>query len=155
GDLAESFFRSSSEQYRNPSLIGAQYPPTATVPTEARGGSAPGAPGGVAATHVVATEQPSADADAQGGRGGDGSPIVMQGGTSSPHGELGRDGAVMTRARSVASGIAIGGGAVPLTSATTEAVTTVPPRGQPVSELKVTLTGLLVGGVPAELTDRG
>jgi hypothetical protein len=155
GELAEGFFHSSSDQYRNPSLIGAQYPPTAIVPAEARGGSPPGVPGGVAATHVVATEQPSADAEAQGGRGGDGSPIVMQGGTSSSHGELSRDGAVITRARSVASGIAIGAGAVTLTSATTEAVTTVPPRGRPTTEVKVTLTGLLVGGVPAELTDEG
>ncbi|HKN38485.1 MAG TPA: hypothetical protein VJ456_05175 [Acidimicrobiia bacterium] len=155
GALAETFFQSSSDQYRNPSLIGAQYPPTATIPSEARGGSPPGTPGGLAATHAVATEQPTADAEAQGGRGGDGSPIVMQGGSSSSHGELGRDGAVITRARSVASGIAIGGGAVTISSATTEAVTTVPPRGPPTTELKVTLTGLLVGGVPAELTDQG
>ena len=155
GALAETFFQSSSDQYRNPSLIGAQYPPTATIGSEARGGSPEGSPGGVAATHVVATEQPAADAQAQGGRGGDGSPIVMQGGSSSSHGELGRDGAVVTRALSVASGIAIGGGAVTISSATTSAVTTVPPRGPPTTELKVTLTGLLVGGVPAELTDQG
>jgi hypothetical protein len=155
GSLAETFFQTSSDQYRNPSLIGAQYPPTATVPTEARGGSPQGGPGGVAATHAVATEQPTADAEAQGGRGGDGSPIMMQGGTSTSHGELGRDGAVVTRAVAVASGISIGGGAVTIGSASTQAVTTVPPRGQPTTELKVTLTGVLVGGVPAELTDQG
>jgi len=154
GALAEAFLASSSDEYRNPSLIGAQYPPTTTVPAEARGGSPAGSPGGVAATHVVATEQPTAGAEAQGGRGGDGSPIVMQGGTSSSHGELRRDGAVVTRAVAVASGVTIGE-VVTLTSATTTAVTTVPPRGQPTTELKVTLTGLLVGGVPAELTDQG
>src|SRR5581483_472463 len=42
GSLAETFFESSSKEYRNPSLIGAQYPPTATIPTEARGGSPAG-----------------------------------------------------------------------------------------------------------------
>ncbi len=155
GSLAETFFESSSKDYRNPSLIGAQYPPTATIPTEARGGSPEGAPGGIAATHAVATEQPSASASAQGGRGGDGSPVVVQGGSSSSHGELRPDGAVVTRAVSVASGAAIGGGAVTFSSATTEAVTTVPPAGPPTTALKVTLTGLLVGGVPAELTDQG
>src|SRR5581483_7596440 len=141
--------------YRNPSLIGAQYPPTATIPTEARGGSPAGTPGGIVATHVVATEQPAATAEAQGGRGGDGGPVVVQGGSSSSHGELRADGAVLTRATSMASGVAIGGGAVTFSSATTEAVTTVPPAGPLTTALKVTVTGLLVGGVPAELTDRG
>src|SRR5581483_1847742 len=153
--LAETFFRSSSKDYRNPSLIGAQYPPTATIPTEARGGSPEGAPGGIAATHVVATEQPSASASAQGGRGGDGSPVTVQGGSSSSHGELRPDGAVVTRALSVATGAAVGGGAVTFSSATTEAVTTVPPAGPPTTALNVTVTGLLVGGVPAELSDQG
>ena len=155
GSLAETFFQSSSKDYRNPSLIGAQYPPTATVPTEARGGAPPGTPGGVAATHVVATGQPSAAAEAQGGRGGDGSPISMQGGTSSSQGELGADGAVVTRATAVATGVSIGGGAVTIGTATTQAVTTVPPHGPPTTDIQVTLTGLLAGGVPAELTDQG
>ncbi|HZQ76696.1 MAG TPA: hypothetical protein VFE55_05155 [Acidimicrobiia bacterium] len=155
GSLAETFLESSSKEYRNPSLIGAQYPPTATIPTEARGGSPAGTPGGIVATHVVATEQPAATAEAQGGRGGDGGPVVVQGGSSSSHGELRADGAVLTRATSMASGVAIGGGAVTFSSATTEAVTTVPPAGPPTTALKVTVTGLLVGGVPAELTDRG
>ena len=155
GSLAETFFESSSKDYRNPSLIGAQYPPTATIPTEARGGSPEGAPGGIAATHVVATEQPLASASAQGGRGGDGSPVTVQGGSSSSHGELRPDGAVVTRAVSVATGAAVGGGAVTFSSATTEAVTTVPPAGPPTTALTVTVTGLLVGGVPAELSDQG
>ncbi|HVW35238.1 MAG TPA: hypothetical protein VHL53_22080 [Acidimicrobiia bacterium] len=155
GSLAETFFQSSSDQYRNPSLIGAQYPPTATTPAEARGGAPAGTPGGPAATHVVAGDQPSATAEAQGGRGGDGSPISMQGGSSSSHGELGADGAVVTRAVSSASGVSIGGGAVTIGSATTRAVTTVPGHGQPATDLQVTMTGLLVGGVPAELTDQG
>jgi hypothetical protein len=155
GALAETFFQSSSDQYANPSLIGAQYPPTATVPSEARGGSPEGTPGGVASTHVLTTEQPSASAFAQGGRGGDGSPITMQGGMSSSDGELGADGSVVTKAVAAATGIAIGGGAVTIGSATTIAVTTVPARGQPTTELKVNLTGVQVGGVPAELTDQG
>jgi len=155
GSLAETFFESSSKDYRNPSLIGAQYPPTATIPTEARGGSPPGTPGGIAATHVVATEQPSASASAQGGRGGDGSPVVVQGGSSSSHGELRPDGAVVTRAVSTATGVSIGGGAVTFSSGTTEAVTTVPPAGPPTTALTVTIAGLLVGGVPARLSDQG
>jgi len=155
GSLAETFFESSSKDYRNPSLIGAQYPPTGTIPAEARGGTPPGTPGGLAASHVVATGQPSASAEAQGGRGGDGSPVVVQGGSSSSHGELRADGVVVTRALSMASGVAIGGGAVTFSSATTEAVTTVPPAGPATTALRVTLTGLLVGGVPAELTDQG
>src|SRR5581483_10414765 len=153
--LAETFFRSSSKDYRNPSLIGAQYPPTATIPAEARGGSPPGTPGGIAATHVVATDQPAATASAQGARGGDGSPVVVQGGSSSSHGELRPDGAVVTRAVSTATGVSIGGGAVTFSSATTEAVTTVPPTGPATTALTVTVTGLLVGGVPARLTDQG
>jgi hypothetical protein len=155
GSLAETFFQSSSKDYRNPSLIGAQYPPTATIPTEARGGSPPGTPGGIAATHAVATEQPAATASAQGGRGGDGGPVVVQGGSSSSHGELRQDGAVVTRATSTATGVSIGGGAVTFSSGTTEAVTTVPPAGPPTTALKVTVTGLLVGGVPAQLSDQG
>jgi hypothetical protein len=81
--------------------------------------------------------------------------VTVQGGSSSSHGELRPDGAVVTRALSVATGAAVGGGAVTFSSATTEAVTTVPPAGPPTTALNVTVTGLLVGGVPAELSDRG
>ena len=149
GDLAEGFLSSSSEQYRNPTLITAQYPPTPAFPAEARGGT----DGGVATLHAAATDQPSATAEAEGGRAGDGATLAVRHGTSRSHSEL-DPGGVATRVVATASGISIGG-VVTIASATTEAVTMVPSRGQPVSEVKVTLTGLLVGGVPAELTDQG
>src|SRR5581483_2869963 len=62
---------------------------------------------------------------------------------------------VLTRATSMATGVSIGGGAVTFSSGTTDAVTTVPPAGPPTTALKVTVTGLLVGGVPAQLSDQG
>jgi hypothetical protein len=152
GELAETFLTSSSDQYRNATLVTAQYPPSAAVPAEARAGGPEGS--GVATIRVVATEQPTADAEAAGGQAGDPSTLAMDHGSSSSHSELGGDGAVVTRAVAVASGVSIGD-VVTIASATTEAVTTVPPQGEPTADLKVTLSGLLVGGVPAQLTDQG
>jgi hypothetical protein len=149
GELAEGFLASSWEQYRNPTLITAQYPPTPAFPAEAQGGT----DAGVATLHAAATDRPSATAEAEGVRAGDAATLAVRHGTSLSHSELGPDG-VATRAVAAASGISIGG-VVTIASATTEAVTMVPTRGRPVSTLKVTVTGLLVGGVPAELTDQG
>ncbi len=152
GKLVETFFTSSSDQYRNPTLVTAQYPPTATAPADAKAGTAGAS--GVGTIQARATEQPAADAEAAGGRAGDGTTLAIGHGTSSSHSELRGDGTVVTRAVAVASGISIAG-AVTFETATTEAVTTVPPRGEPTADLKVTVTGLLVGGVPAQLTDQG
>ena len=149
GDLTEGFFVSSLEQYRNPTLISAQYPPTSAFPVEAKGGTE----SGVATLRAAATERPSATAEAEVGRIGDEATLAVRSGTSLSHSEL-EPGGVATRVVATASGISIGG-VLTIASATTEAVTMVPSRGRPVSEVKVTLIGLLVGGVPADLTDQG
>jgi hypothetical protein len=151
GDLAETFLASSFDQYRNPTLITAQYPPSRTAPAEARGSSGAG---GAGRLHAVATDLPSAAAEAEAGQGGDGAILAVRHGTSSSRSELDHNGTVVTRAVAVASGVSIGG-VVTIAAASTEAVTTVPSQGNPTTDLKVTLTGLLVGGVPAELTDQG
>ena len=149
GELTEGFFASSLKQYRNPTMITAQYPATAAFPAEARGGTDTG----VATLHAAATDGPSATAEAEGGRAGDGANVAVHHATSLSHSEFTPDG-VATRVVATASGISIGD-VVTIASATTETVTIVPSRGLPTSEVKVTLTGLLVGGVPAELTDQG
>ncbi|MGH9037696.1 MAG: hypothetical protein ACRD0O_18210 [Acidimicrobiia bacterium] len=152
GDLAETFFITSSDQYRNPTLVTAQYPPSGAAPAEASAGGPEGS--GAATIHAVATEQPTAGAEAAGGQGGDPSALAMHHGRSSSNSDLAPDGTVVTRAVAVASGVSIGD-VVTIASATTEAVTTVPRRAEPTADLKVTLSGLLVGGVPAQLTDQG
>ncbi|HKN37558.1 MAG TPA: hypothetical protein VJ456_00465, partial [Acidimicrobiia bacterium] len=111
GDLAELFFESSSDKYRNPALVRAQYPPAGTVPAESSfdGAAAPpGAPatGGAGHLHAVAAETPSAAAEAAGARAALGD-VTVGGGTSASSGELGADGTLITKARSAATDIRI------------------------------------------------
>jgi hypothetical protein len=154
GEVAESFLASSTDGYRNPTLVSAQYPPTPTSPSQASIGPASPAAGADAATaRASATEQPIADAEAVGGRATIGTLSVRRS-TSSSHSEVGADGTVVTRALAVASAISIAD-LVSIATATTEAVTTVAPGHRPTSDVKVTLAGLEVAGVAAELTDQG
>jgi hypothetical protein len=152
GELAETFLLTSSDDYRNPSLVVAQYPPSGYAPAEATGGGPEGS--GVANLHAVATGQPRAEAVAAGGGAGDPATLAVGQGQSFSHGELASDGAVVTRAVAVVSDVTIGA-VVTLACATTDAITTVPAAGEPSASVKVTISGLLVGGVPAELTDGG
>ena len=150
GDPVETFMASSVDQYRNPTLISAQYPPTRAAPAEASSGGE----AGLAALRAAATELPSATAEAEADRAGDEVTLAVRHGRSASSSELGHDGVLVTRAAAVASGVTIGGVAT-IASAATEAVTTVPPRGRPTTQVKTTITGLQVGGVPARLTDEG
>jgi hypothetical protein len=154
GELAESFLASSADGYRNPTLVSAQYPPAPTAPSVASIG--PGSPADgadVATARASATEQPTADSEAIGGRATVGS-LSIRRSTSASHSEVGADGTVITRAIAVASAISIAD-VVSIATATTEAVTTVSPGGRPTSDVKVVLAGLEVGGVSAKLTDQG
>jgi hypothetical protein len=158
GDLAESFFESSSDKYRNPTLINAQYPPAGTVPAEAAfdaAGAPQGAPvtGGAGHLHAVATEAPSAAAEADGGQAmlGD---VAVGGATSASSGLLAADGTLVTTARSIATDVRIAK-VLTLASATTVVEARVPRTGAPTTALDVKLAGVALAGIPAEITADG
>ena len=158
GDLAETFFESSSDKYRNPTLINAQYPPADTVPAEAAfdAAAAPeGAPvtGGAAHLHAVATETPSAAAEADGAQATLGD-VVVGGSTSASSGQLAADGTLLTTARSTATDVRIAK-VLTLASATTVAEARVPRTGAPTTALDVKLAGVALAGIPAEITPDG
>ena len=158
GDLAELFFESSSDKYRNPALVRAQYPPAGTVPAESSfdGAAAPpGAPatGGAGHLHAVAAETPSAAAEAAGARAALGD-VTVGGGTSASSGELGADGTLITKARSAATDIRIAK-ALTVANATTVAEALVPRTGAPTTTLDVKLAGVALAGIPAEVTPDG
>ncbi|MDQ1568050.1 MAG: hypothetical protein QOF96_2930 [Actinomycetota bacterium] len=158
GDLAESFSESSSDKYRNPTLINAQYPPAGTVPAEAAfdaAGAPQGAPvtGGAGHLHAVATEAPSAAAEADGARAmlGD---VTVGGATSASSGLLAADGTLVSTARSIATDVRIAK-VLTLASATTVVEARVPRTGAPTTALDVKLAGVALAGIPAEITADG
>jgi len=158
GDLAELFFESSSDKYRNPALVRAQYPPAGTVPAESSfdGAAAPpGAPatGGAGHLHAVAAETPSAAAEAAGARAALGD-VTVGGGSSASSGELGADGTLITKARSAATDIRIAK-VLTVANATTVAEALVPRTGAPTTTLDVKLAGVALAGIPAEVTPDG
>jgi len=158
GDLAETFFESSTDKYRNPTLINAQYPPTAAAPAESSfdAAAAPQGPpvtGGLGHLHAVATDTPSTAAEATGGDAALGD-VTVGASSSTSSGELAADGTLVTRARSTATDIRIAK-VLTLAGATTVAEARVPRTGAPTTALDVKLTGAALGGIPAEITPDG
>ena len=167
GDLFEAFLLSSSEHYHNATLINAQHPPTGTVPAESRfdaaaapkDAPAPAPPKDAppasdpARLHAVATEAPSATAEAAGAHAvlGD---VAVGGATSASASRLAADGTLVTTARSTATDVRIAE-LLTMASATTVAEATVPRTGPPASTLDVKLAGVALAGVPAEVTPEG
>jgi hypothetical protein len=157
GPLAETFIESSSDEYRNSSMVTAQYPPTDAFPAEASSGqeTPEGAPiaGRLGRFHARAAADPAVAAEATGADAAAGEIKVAQA-TATSRSELRPDGTLVTRAVSVAAGIRIAE-VVTATYASTTAETVVPPSGPPATRLEVDVAGLLVGGVPARISDRG
>jgi hypothetical protein len=158
GELAELFFESSSDKYRNPTLVRAQYPPAGTVPAESSfdGAAAPqGAPAAAGAGHLhaVAAGAPSAAAEAAGAQATLGD-VTVGGATSVSSGDLGADGTLITKARSAATDVSIAG-VLTLAAANTVAEARVPRTGPPTTTLQVKLAGVALAGVPAEITPDG
>jgi len=158
GPLGELFLESSSDRYRNPSLVTAQHPPTEKVPAEATVdgiGSPEGPPvaGRGGRFHTKATDTPSAEATAT-GAGGVGPNVTVASSASSSAGTLQADGTLVTRARSQATGVRIAD-VLRLASVTTVAEATVPRAGAPTTALHVTLAGMTLAGIPAEMTPDG
>jgi hypothetical protein len=159
GELAETFFTTSSDSYRNPVLVSAQHPPSAAVPEEARFDGGQEAPAGSPVSgragfiQAKATGQPWARGEATGSVLTH--EVVSVGwGTSSSLSELRADGALVTRVEGVAQDITIGG-VLAIAQARTVGETVVPRAGEPTARLEVTISGARAGDVPVEITSEG
>jgi hypothetical protein len=159
GELAETFFTTSSEDYRNPVLVSAQHPPSAAVRDEASfdgGQEAPaGSPvsGRVGSIRAKATGQPWARAEATGAALAH-EVVSVGSGTSSSLSELRADGTLVTRVEGVAEDVRIGD-VLTIAQARSVSETVVPAVGQPSARLEVTISGARAGGVPVEITSQG
>ena len=135
-------------EYKSPVIVKAQYPPSAdqAVPerAEALGG----------AVRAFATEAPLSHAEAHGGKTTVAGVFAVGSGASSSQSELLGNGTAVTTVTAEAKDVVLGG-VVNLASVTSRAVTRVPARGDGVSELKIIVSGVLVAGVPARLTNDG
>lgn len=154
GNLVEIFFGTSSKDYRNPTLVRSQYPPTGTAPAEASSETGRDGPGG--ATTVASTkstEQPSATATAT-AESLPGDVVSVTAGRSGSRSSVDPDGTVSTQTQAAAGAVVIGG-VVRLTDFSSVATARVDGSGTPLAETESTVGGVLVNGVPARLSDDG
>ena len=135
-------------EYKSPVIVKAQYPPSAdqAVPesSEALGG----------AVRAYANQAPLSHAEAHGGKTTVAGVLEIGAGSSSSQSELLGNGTVVTTAIAEAKNVVVGG-IVNLASVTSRAITRVPASGDGETELKIVVSGVLVGGVPARLTNDG
>ena len=159
GELAETFFTTSSEDYRNPVLVSAQHPPSAAAPAEAGfegGQEAPaGSPfaGRAGSIHARATGQPLARAEATGAALAH-QMVTVGSGSSSSLSEYREDGTLVTRVEGIAEDVGIAD-VLTISQARTVGETVVPRTGPPSSRLEVTISGARAGDVPVEITAEG
>jgi hypothetical protein len=154
GNLVEIFFGTSSEDYRNPTLVQSQHPPTGTVPEEATAEhGADGESGATALYTTRSTGQPSAEASAT-ARTLVGQGFSVTGGRSASTSSVSEDGAVTTRTSAESTGVVIAD-VVTMTNLTSVATAHVAADGTPRAEIRTTAGGVLVNGVPARLTEEG
>lgn len=154
GNLVEIFFGTSSEDYRNPTLVQSQHPPTGTVPEEATADNGDAGPSGATFLYTTrSTGQPSAESSAT-ARTLVGEGFSATGGRSASASSVAADGSVTTQTRAESTGVVIGD-VVTLTNLTSVATAHVGADGTPRAEIRTTVGGVLVNGVPARLTEEG
>lgn len=159
GNLAEAFLATTVQGYANPTLVTAQYPPSAVFPSEATAANSVSGGGASAGRfHAVADATPSATADATGGAGGVANVFHAGGATSRANSQVLADGTVVTTAVSSLQDVRIGPDATPVATIShlsSTAEVRVPLGGAPVGTLTVDMSGLLVGGVPVTISQDG
>ena len=154
GNLVEIFFGTSSEDYRNPTLVRSQYPPTSTAPAEAAAESGQSSSSGSTMTATTkSTEQPSATATAT-AKSMPGDVVSVTAGHSGSGSFVDPDGTVSTQT-SAAAGEVVIGGVVRFTDFASVATARVDGTGRPLAETASTVGGISVNGVPARLADDG
>jgi hypothetical protein len=154
GNLVEIFFGTSSQDYRNPTLVRSQYPPTSTAPAESAAESGQdGSSGSTMTATTKSTEQPSATAAAT-AKSMPGDVVSVTAGHSASGSFVDPDGTVSTQT-SAAAGEVVIGGVVRFTDFASVATARVDATGQPLAETASTVGGVFVNGVPARLADDG
>jgi hypothetical protein len=159
GELAEAFFITSIQGYNNPTLVNAQYPPSAAYPSEAHFPSSVEAGQGTALRFkAVADGSPSASGEAIGGAGDAPNVIHIGGGTSKTKSFVKSDGTVISTAVSTVHDVRIGNDLAPaltIGTMTSEAQVEVPFSGKPKTTLNVQMGGAVLAGVPVTITQDG
>jgi hypothetical protein len=153
GPLAETFFGTSSEHYRNPSMVVAQQP-AGLFPAEDRAPiGASGPAGSFGLIHAAAPSRSEVAAEVVMAAGPPGAPITVEGGLSRSSSLVEPDGTVVT-AVEVGFGRVVAG-ALELSGGHSRALARTPAGRPPVLDLETTLGRIAVNGVAAELTDSG
>jgi len=152
GDLVEIFMGTSSPDYRNPTLVRSQFPPTAAEKAEGAA-EVSGADGSTASFTTQSTGRPSSVATAVVRTvAGDG--FDVHGGRAASSGALADDGSLVTDATADATTIVVGE-IVRFSGVKSRAVARVAPDGTPHAAVETTVAGITVNGVPARLTAEG
>lgn len=164
GELGDVFIVSSSPPgtiTSMPTVINAQEPPSDTAPRESRlTGGTSGSPtsGQVQNFDLLAkaTDAPAGNASAV-GQGITSLPFTSGLSTSRSESIVSEDGTVATKAISTVQNVVIGPAATGLSIAAVESIAsiTIPPGGKPVTDLRITMSGATLGGVPVTIDSRG
>jgi hypothetical protein len=164
GELGDVFIVSSSPPgtiTSMPTVINAQEPPSDVAPREARlTGGTSGSPttGQVQNFDLLAKadDAPAGNASAV-GQGITALPFSSGLSTSRSESIVSDDGTVATKAITSVQNLVIGPVATGLSIAAVESIAsiTIPPGGKPVADLRTTMTGAMLGGVPVTLDSRG
>ncbi len=164
GELGDLFIVSSSPPgtiTSMPTVINAQEPPSETAPRESRlTGGTSGSPtsGQVQNFDLLAkaTEAPASSASAV-GQAVTSLPFTSGLSTSRSESLVSDDGTVATKAISSVQNVVIGPVATGLSIAAIDSVAsiTIPPGGKPVTELRITMSGASLAGVPVTIDSRG
>lgn len=159
GPLGDAFVTTSVPGFLNPTFVTAQYPPSKVFPTHASAKTTTNA-GPISAGSFTASSDasPAAVADAIGGSGGVSGLLQVGGGTSHSESKVLSDGTVSTRATSTLSNVGVGPAGHPIltiATMTSTAMVTVPLGAAATKSVTVTMGGVLLAGIPIEITQRG
>ncbi|MHB8464013.1 MAG: hypothetical protein ACYDH6_11090 [Acidimicrobiales bacterium] len=142
-----------------PTVESAQYPPSRFAPAVADSPTNVAGPGFAVTTfHAAAPDAGTASSDATGGSGALAGVVRVGGATSHSDSKVTAEGSVITRATSSLSNVTIGpaGSAVlSIATMTSTATVTVPLAAAPTSAVTVKMGGVLLAGVPVDITQTG
>ena len=154
GNLVEIFFGTSSEDYRNPSLVNSQYPPTKNAPAEATAEHGEDGTSGASGLYTTrSTEQPAATASAT-VKTVVWNRLSITGGRSASSSVVGPDGVVLTETRAESAAIVIGD-VVDMRNVTSVATARIGADGTPEATINTAVGSISVNDVPARLSERG
>lgn len=154
GPLGEAFVGTSTELYRNPSMVVAQQPP-GLFPAEAQvEGGQSGPQGSVGVIRAKATSRSEVEAEVIMGAGPAGAPMVIEGGVSRSHSRVEPDGTVVTEVTTT-FGRAVVAEVLEMVGGGGRALARTAPGGVPTLELETTMGAMTLNGVGARMTGDG